>query len=325
MRRREFISLIGGAAAWPIAASGQQPAMPMIGYLSASSSADRTHLVNAFRRGVRESGYVENQNVTIDYRWADEQLDLLPELATDLIRRQVAVIAATDTPAAMAAKAASTTVPIVFASGGDPVRDGLVATFNRPGGNLTGISFMGALLGAKHLGLLHELLPKAVRIAVLADPTFSLTEPYVADVQAAAAAIGKSIEVLRASTPRDLDAAFASLAQNPADALVVSPSVLSNNRRVQIATLAAFHRIPAIYALRENVEAGGLMSYGTNIADAHRQAGIYAGRILKGERPADLPVMQLSKFEFVINLNTAKAFGLAFPPGLLAIADEVIE
>jgi putative ABC transport system substrate-binding protein len=216
--------------------------------------------VNAFRRGVREIGYVESQNVTIDYRWADEQLDRLPEFATDLIRRQVAVIAATDTPAAMAAKAVSTTVPIVFASGSDPVRDGLVVTFNRPGGNLTGVTFMGTLLGAKQLGLLHELLPKAVRIGVLADPTWPITEPYVADVRGAAAAIGKSIEVFHASTGRELDTAFASLAQKPVDALVASPSALNNNRRVQVATLAAFHRIPAIYTLRENVEAGGLMS-----------------------------------------------------------------
>src|SRR6476659_9175529 len=205
MKRREFITLLGGAAvAWPSGAEAQQSAVPVIGFLSASSPANRAHLVNAFRRGVRESGYVESQNVTIDYRWADDQLDRLPDLATDLIRRQVAVIAATDTPAAMAAKAASMTVPIVFASGSDPVRDGLVATFNRPGGNVTGVTFMGMLLGAKHLGLLHELLPKTVRIGVLADPNWPITEPYVADVRAAATALGKSIEVLHASTGRDI-------------------------------------------------------------------------------------------------------------------------
>ena len=324
MRRRDFVT--GTAAVvWPVAARAQQPAMPVIGLLSASSPVNRIHLVNAFRRGIRESGYIENQNVAIDYRWADDQYDRLADLAAELIRRQVTVIAATDTPAAMAIKAANTTIPIVFASGSDPVKDGLVASFNRPGGNVTGISFMASALGAKQFGLLHELLPRAVHIAVLTDPNWPITETFVSDVRAAALAIGKSIDVLHASTSRDLDAVFSSLAQKPADALVVGPSALTNNRRVQVVTLAAYHRVPAIYYLRESAEAGGLMSYGANITDAHYQAGIYTCRILKGEKPGDLPVMQSTKFEFVINLNTARAFGLGFPPGLLAIADEVIE
>src|SRR5205807_5772932 len=230
-----------------------------------------------------------------------------------------------DTPSAIAAKAATTTIPVVFVSGGDPVKLGLVASFNRPGGNVTGVSFMGAELGAKQLGLLHELLPGAVRIAVLVEPNFPLTEPFVSDVRAAALVIEKQIEVLSASTGRDIDAVFASLAQKSVDALVVGPAVLFNIRSVQLVTLAAYHRVPAIYALRELAEAGGLMSYGTSFTDAFRQVGIYAGRILKGEKPGDLPVTRSTKFEFVINLNTAKAFGLTVPPGVLAIADEVIE
>jgi putative ABC transport system substrate-binding protein len=326
LRRRELITLLGGAAlAWPLAARAQQPAIPVIGALNSTSPADRAHVVNAFRQGVREAGYVEGQNVAIEYRWARGQIDRLPDLAADLIRRQVAVIVVTDSPSAVAAKAATTTIPIVFASGGDPVRLGLVASLNRPGGNVTGVSFMSAELGAKQLGLLHELLPGAVRIAVLVDPNLPITEFFISDVRAAASTIRKTIEVLHASTVRDIDTVFASLAQKPVDALMVGPSVLNNNRRVQLVTLAAHQRMPAIYSLRESAEAGGLMSYGHSITDAHRQAGVYAGRILKGEKPADLPVMQSTRFEFVINLNTAKAFGLSFPPGLLAIADEVIE
>jgi putative tryptophan/tyrosine transport system substrate-binding protein len=327
LRRREFIWLLGGAAAgWPLAARAQQPAMPVIGFLSASSPAGRAHLVTAFRRGVRESGYVEDQNVAIEYRWAQDQYDQLPDLAANLVRRKVAVIAATDTASAIAAKAATTTLPIVFASGSDPVRDGLVASLNRPGSNITGISFLSSELGAKQVGLLHELLPGAVRIAVLVDPNWPvITEPFVSEVRAAASAIRKQIDVLPATTGSDIDTVFGSFAQKPVDALLVGGSALANNHRVQLATLAAYHRVPAMYPLREFAEAGGLMSYGTSITDSHRQAGVYAGRILKGEKPAELPVMQSTKFEFVINLNTAQAFGLRFPPGLLAIADEVIE
>jgi putative ABC transport system substrate-binding protein len=327
MRRRDFISLLGGAAVvWPLAARAQQAAMPVIGFLSSSGSpADRARFLTAFRQGVRETGYVEGQNVAIEYRWAQDQADRLPDLAADLVRRQVTVIAAHDTPSSIVAKAATTTIPIVFASGGHPVKLGLVASLNRPGGNVTGVTFVIAELGAKQLGLLHELQPGAVRVGVLVDPNFPLIESFVSDVQAAASSIRKQIEVLEAPTGRDIDTAFASLAQKPIDALLVGPSPLLNNRRVQLVTLAAYHRVPAIYSWREAAEAGGLMSYGTNLSDAYRQAGVYTGRILRGEKPVDLPVIQSVKFEFVINLNTAKAFSLSFPPGLLAIADEVIE
>jgi ABC-type uncharacterized transport system substrate-binding protein len=324
--RRDFITLLGGtAAAWPLAAHAQQAAMPVIGFLGSSSPADRTRLVNAFRQGVRETGYVEGQSVAIEYRWAEDQFDRLPDLAADLVRRKVAVIAAHDTLSAIAAKAATATIPIVFTSAADPVRDNLVASLNRPGGNVTGVSFISVELGAKQLGLLRELRPEAARIAVLVDPKWPITERFVSEVRTAALAVQQQVEVLNVSTGRDIDAVFASLARKPVDALLVGPSPLANNRRVQIVTLAAYHRVPAIYFLREFAEVGGLMSYGTNIGDANRLAGVYTGRILKGEKPADLPVIQSSKFEFVINLNTARAFGLSFPPGLLAVADEVIE
>src|SRR5262249_14155069 len=326
MRRREFVALLGGAAAaWPLAARAQQPAMPVIGLLSGSSLVGRTHMLTAFLRGLRESGYVEGENVSIEYRWGQNQYDRLPDLAANLVGRRVAMIAAIDTAAAIAAKAATTTVPVVFASGGDPVREGLVASLSRPGRNVTGVSFLASETGTKLLGLLLELLPGAVRIGALVDPKWPITEPFVADVRAAPAPSGKQIDAPPASTGSDIDAVFAGFAQKPVDALVVGGSPLTNSRRVQIATLAAYRRVPAIYTLREPVEVGGLMSYGASIVDAERQAGIYAGRILKGQKPADLPVMQSTKFEFVINLNTAKAFGLSFPSGLLAIADEVIE
>jgi putative ABC transport system substrate-binding protein len=326
MKRRDFIALLGGAAAvWPLAARAQQPAMPVIGFLSSSAPVDRARYLTAFRQGLREPGYVEGQNVAIEYRWAQDQVDRLPDLAADLVRRQVTVIAAHDTPSSIVAKAATTTIPIVFASGGDPIKLGLVASLNRPGGNVTGVTFVVAELGAKQLGLLHELQPGAVHVGVLVDPNFAPTQSFVSDVQAAALSIGKQIEVFEAPTGRDIDTAFARLTQKPIDALLVGPSPLLNNRRLQLATLAAYHRVPAIYPVREFAEAGGLMSYGTSITDAYRQASVYIGRILKGEKPGDLPIMQSTKFEFVINLNTARAFGLSFPPGLLAIADEVIE
>jgi putative tryptophan/tyrosine transport system substrate-binding protein len=326
MKRREFITLLGGAAAaWPLAARAQQRPPAVIGFLSSSALADRARYLPAFRQGVRETGYVEGQNVAIEYRWAQDQYDRLPDLAADLVRSQVTVIAAHDTASAMVAKAATTTIPIVFVSGGDPVKLGFVPSLNRPGGNVTGVTFVTAELGAKQLGLLHELQPGAVRVGVLVDPNFPVTASFISDVQAAASSIRKQIEVLEAPTGRHIDTAFASLAQKPIDALLVGPSPLLNNRRVQLVTLAAYHRVPAIYSWREAAEAGGLMSYGTSLSDAYRQAGVYTGRILKGEKPADLPVMQSIKFEFVINLNTAKAFNLSFPPGLLAIADEVIE
>jgi putative tryptophan/tyrosine transport system substrate-binding protein len=325
VRRRQFIKLVGGAIAWPLAAQAQQPATPVIGFLSSSALADRARYLTPFQQGVRETGYVEGQNVVVEYRWAQDQHDRLPDLAADLVRRQVTVIAAHDTPSSIVAKAATTTIPIVFASGGDPVKLGLVASLNRPGANVTGVTFVTAELGAKQLGLLHELQPGAVRVGVLVDPNFAPTQSFVSDVQAAASSLGKQIEVLEASTGRDIDTAFARPAQKPIDALLIGPGPLLDNRRVQLATLAAYHRVPAIYSLREFAEAGGLMSYGTSITGAYRQAGVYTGRILKGEKPADLPVIQSTKFEFVINLNTARAFGLTFPPGLLAIADEVIE
>jgi putative tryptophan/tyrosine transport system substrate-binding protein len=326
MRRRDFIALLGGAAAaWPLAAHAQQQAMPVIGYLGGSSPAYRGHLLTAFWRGLRESGYVEGENVTIEYRWAQDQYDRLPDLVADLIRRHAVVIAATDTPSANAAKAATTTLPIVFASGADPVKEGLVTSLNRPSGNVTGVGFMSGELGAKQLGLLQRLLPGAVRFAVLVDPTFPVTEPFLADVRGAASLTKKEIEILPVGAGRDIDAAFANLAHKPVDALVVGPSLLTNNRRVQLITLAAYHKVPAIYSFRESAEAGGLMSYGANLTEAHHQVGVYAGRILKGQKPADLPVVQSAKFEFVINLNTARAFGLNIPPELLATADETIE
>jgi len=326
MRRRDFIkATVGTVIAWPVAAHADESAMPVIGYLGSSSPAYRGHLLTAFWRGLRDSGYVEGENVAIEYRWAQDQYDRLPDLAADLIRRHVLVIAATDTPSAIAAKAATTTLPIVFASGGDPVKEGLVASLNRPSGNLTGVVFMASELGAKQFELLQKLLPGAARFAVLVDPTFPVTEPFLADVRAAASAMKKEIEVLIASTGRDIDAAFTNLAQTPVDALLVGPSLLTNNRRVQLITLAAYHKVPAIYSFRESAEAGGLMSYGANLSDAHRQVGVYTGRILKGQKPADLPVVQSAKFEYVINLNTARAFGLNIPPEVLATADEVIE
>jgi putative ABC transport system substrate-binding protein len=326
IERRKFLATLGGAAvAWPLAARAQQRAMPVVGLLSSQSPDEYAIRLRAFRQGLKEAGYVEGQNVAIEYRWAQDQHDRLSDLAADLVRRQVTVIAAHDTPSSIVVKAATTTIPIVFTSGGDPVKLGLVASLNRPGGNVTGVSFVTAALGGKYLGLLHELQPGAVRVGVLVDPNFAPTQSFVSDVQAAASSVRKQIEVLEAPTGRDIDTVFASLAQKPIDALLAGPSPLFNNRRVQLVTLATYHRVPAIYPQREAAEAGGLMSYGTNLSDAYRQAGVYTGRILKGEKPTDLPVMQSIKFEFVINLNTARAFGLSFPPGLLAIADEVIE
>jgi ABC-type uncharacterized transport system substrate-binding protein len=328
MNRRAFITLLGGAAAvWPMAARAQQPAMPVIGFLHIASSDGSADRLRAFRQGLKEAGFAERENVAIEYSWAENQTDRLPELAAELVRRKVAVIATTGGPAvALAAKTATTTIPIVFTTAGDPVAQGLVANLNRPDANVTGVSFLVATLAAKQLGLLHELLPGAARIAVLVDPNNTLlTEAFIPDVRAAASAIRKQIDVLYASTGRDIDTVFESLAQKPVDALLVGPGAFFFNRRVQLVTLATRHAVPTIYGVREFVEAGGLMSYGTSLTDAYRQAGVYTGRILKGEKPADLPVMQSIKFEFVINLNTAKAFGLSFPPGLLAIADEVIE
>jgi putative ABC transport system substrate-binding protein len=327
LRRREFIALLGGAGvAWPLAARGQQAGMPVVGYLEPGLPDAMAHRLAAFRKGLNETGYVEGQNVAIEYRWAQDQYDRLPELAADLVRRRVAVIA---TPGSMqgplAAKAATTAIPIVFSTGVDPVKVGLVGSLNRPGGNVTGVSSMTGELGAKQLGLLQELLPGAARFAVLANSNDAMTEPIIKDLQIAALAIGRRIDVFNAGTNRDIDTVFASLVQKRVDALLVGPGPLFANRRVQLVTLATHHRVPTIYFSREFAEAGGLMSYGTSQTELYRQVGIYVGRILKGEKPADLPILRATKFEFVINLQTAKTLGLAVPPKLLALADEVIE
>jgi putative ABC transport system substrate-binding protein len=326
MTRRHFISLLCGAAgAWPLAARAQQ-AMPVIGFLYSQSADPFAHRLRAFRQGLKETGYVEGENVAIEYRWAENQPDRLPALVADLIRRQVTVIAAMNTAGAMVAKAATTTIPIVFMSGEDPVRLGLVASLARPGGNLTGINFFNVELRAKRLALLRELVPGASRVAVLLNPSSAvLSESARKDVETAARDMGLQIQVLNASTSREIDAAFPALVRERVDALFVSPDGFFNSRRVQLANMAARHAVPITSATREIVEAGGLMSYGSNIQDTWRQVGVYAGRILKGAKPAELPVVQASKFELIINAQTARMLGLTVPPSLLATADEVIE
>ena len=325
MRRRDFIMLVGGAvAAWPFAARAQQPTMPVVGFLRSATLADVPHWVAAFRQGLKEAGFVEGQNVAIEFRSADNQLDRLPALVADLIRQPVAIIVG-NTDAALAAKAATTTVPIVFASGSDPVRDGLVASLNRPGGNVTGLVYFAAVLGAKRLELLRQLVPRATTIAVLVNPNTPLTEAERKDVQTAAQAIGQQLIIFDISSDRDIETAFAAFVQRGAGALLVGTGGFLNSNRERIAAVANRHALPASYSQREGVVAGGLMSYGPSISDAYRQAGIYSGRILNGEKPADLPVIRSTKFELVLNLKTAKALGLTIPPSLLVAADEVIE
>jgi putative ABC transport system substrate-binding protein len=328
MQRREFITLLGGAAvAWPLAARAQQPAMPVIGFINAGSADTFARQVAAFRKGLNETGYIEGQNVMVEYHWLEGHNDRVPALVADLVRRQVAVIATpASTPAALAAKAATATIPIVFSVPEDPVKLGLVASLARPGGNATGINFFNTEVIAKRLRLLHDLVPKAVRVAVVVNPSSAvLTETTLRAVQEAAPTIGLQIQILNATTIGEIDAAFATFARERPDALFVAPDSFFASRAVQFATLTARERIPASYSVRDLVAAGGLMSYGTDIAETFRQVGVYTGKILKGAKPADLPVLQSTKFEFVINLQTARVLGIEVPPGVLSIADEVVE
>jgi putative ABC transport system substrate-binding protein len=323
VKRREFITLLGGAAAWPLAVRAQQPAMPVIGYLSPGSLESDAFRLSAFRQGLNETGYVEGQNVAIEYRGAQGQYDRLSALAADLVRRQVTVLCAPFTPSVFVAKAATTTIPIVFTTGVDPVASGLVASLKRPGGNVTGVTLLNVEVMAKRLELLRELVPTAAIIALLVNPASDLTESETRAAGDAAQKLGVKLNVLNATNESEIDAAFANLdRQRP---LVISTDSFFTNRPAQLVALAARHGVPVIYAYRQFVLAGGLLSYGTNVADSHRQAGVYAGRILKGEKPADLPVQQVTRVEMAINMKAAKALGLTVPLPLLGRADEVVE
>jgi putative ABC transport system substrate-binding protein len=325
LRRREFITLLGGAAAWPLSARAQQPAMPVVGFLSGRSPYESGTVVGAFGQGLGETGYFESKNVIIEYRWAEGRYDRLPALAAELVSRQVTAIAAVGGPnSGQAAKAATATIPIVFISGTDPVQEGLVASLNKPGGNATGVNPLLPAMEGKRLGLLREIIPNAVLIAVLLNPTSRVFNHQVNDIQEAAREVGQQLLVLRASSEDEIEAAFATAAERRASGLLVGADPFMLSRRERLVALAAQYAIPAIYEVREYATAGGLMSYGISLTDAYRQAGIYVGRILKGEKPGDLPVLKPTKFDFVINLKTAKALGLTIPPGILAIADEVI-
>ena len=326
-KRREFISLIGCAAAtWPLGARAQQAAMPVIGFLNGQSPATSKHLVAAFQKGLNELGYAEGRNVAIEYRWAEGQIDRLPVLATDLVRRSVAVISTGGSPiSSLAAKAATSTIPIVFAFGGDPVKSGLVASLSRPGGNVTGVNQLSNVLEEKRFGLLHELMPKAVLIGVLVNPKSPYAESQTTEVQAAARKLGQQIVLVNAANKHDIDAAFEAIGKQGVGALIVTSDPFFNNRRDQLVSLATRYEVPASYSQREYALAGGLMSYGTSITDAYRLVGVYTGQILKGAKPADLPVVRPTKFELIINIKTAKALGLKIQPTLLALADEVIE
>ena len=325
MRRREHISLLGGATAWPLAARAQQPAMPVIGYLSTLSEAPAAAQLAAFRRGLSETGFAEGRNVAIEFHWAEGQFQRLPALAAELVRRPVALILAQAPPAALAAKAATTTIPIVFVVGFDPVGSGLVASLNRPGGNATGMTLISQLLGQKRLEMLREFVPKASAVAMLVNPISPDAIPEIGSVQAGAQALGLQLEMFNASTPSEIEAAFAAIAQRKPDALLVGTDPFFVNRREDLVARVARLRIPVIYPFRDFAAAGGLVSYGANIANSYRQAGIYSGRILKGATPADLPVMQPTTFELVLNLRTAAALGIDFPATLHARSDEVIE